>query len=88
MARRSAQRRQAPFDGGVVRQPVARDRPVEAVGERLPELDGSPPPAGRSAPGQQPAALPEGDQTAGVGARLLPSLPGTDPWGCAAARAR
>ena len=81
----AAQRRQAPFDRGVVRQPVARDQPVEAVGERLPELDGALPPAGRGAPGQQPAALPEGDQTAGVGARLLPSLPGTT-LGAAAAR--
>ena len=65
----AAQRRQAVFDGGVGGQPVARDQPVEAAGKRLPELAGAPPPARRGVAGQQAAALPEGDQTAGVGPR-------------------
>ena len=72
----AAQRRQTALDGGVGGQPMARDQPVEAVGERLPELSGAPPPAGRGIPGQQqPAARPERDQAAGVGAHLLPAHP-------------
>ena len=70
------------LDGGVAGQPVAGDQTVEAARKRLPELHRALPPAlavAVAAPiaggGEQAAALPQGNQAAGMGAHLVPAYP-------------